>query len=679
MDVDDTELPGAEAERKLEELAIAGDPKAAKFAGVVKLWKMRKERGDSFSQEHVTESMKHIAYYLGYQWLDTCTGPEAVSSGYRICEHFEPVDWTLQIVVNLYKKYINAIRARLLVDKPVPVAVAANDEDEARKQAQVCDQWLKYYNGKWEAERKWQRLAAHVVATGLGWIYDRYDPDAWADVEVEGKPVRKRVGNAVTELGTAWDVRWEPGTTVQDSPWYIRSQKMTLKEVREKWPERGRFVKGTEGGDGNPLGLSEGAGSLSGSLLRHLGGGSKDYGSSAGEDEEPGGKWVTVSEGFERVSSKSDETEDRWKVMPWCEDIQLEDEGSVAWQPLTPVPFDEIEGWPFPVGAGRDLSVLQDRLNIQVSRITEHGNLNTHPKVLVHVSTGVQEGVFSSQPGEQVEWSGDVPPEYMVPPPLHPEVYGWVDRLIAFMDDLSGAHEVSQGKSPSSSTSGRAIALLQEQDSTNIGNAVSNFKSALTRHYKNLVSIAQANFTEDRWVGVVGEDDRADVKSMAADGIKLVKDVRLKVGSAIPLLPGARREMVFNLLERGLYDPSMRDVREAVLRDLEWGGGQPSATLEQNARKQAQREHSLLEANEPILPPHPHELSDAHLIEHRLYATSSAYRLLDKDQKLIFDEHYEATRVFGVAQAAAATQEEMLAQGGGLAPGPEAIPQQEGI
>jgi len=684
------ETPEAREEERLKTRREKWQPSREEQA-VVALWDKRRDSAAKFCQPFFLDAQELVAYYLGYQWLIRPENDDVSSAGFALIERRPNAEWEVQVTQNYYQQHVNARRARMLIDEPKAAARPATEDDDAVQAAAVAQQFLDVFDTRWDAQRKYQNLVSTVVATGLAWMLDRWDENAQGLLEEEGEngksvPVRGKLpgvedegdgeqepggereaaGDVTTDTVAPWLVAWEPGAGVRDAGFYVRDVAMTVRDVRDAFGEQGELVDPSGAGDRTGMQTGTQADSeLQSSLLKFIGG-------SGGGAPEAQSEWVTVHQGFERLGSGEDA---RWRCVAWCQNVLLR-ETECEYQPLVPVVYDEMEGTPFPVGLGRQLKGVQDRINVLTSKIHRHMNLLTQPKVLKHVTTNLLEGAMSDKPGEHVEWSGEIPPAYLAPTPLNREVYDERLHLIGAMGELSGVHEVSQAKAPTGVKSGKAINLLQQQDSTNAQHSVANLKAALRRHYRNLIAIARAYYVERRWLDVVGEDTELDVRGFIGDDLAGVGDIRLRVGTAIPLMPSEKRQLVMDMQAAGLNEPGREMERARFLEQLGFGEPEASPTMVMRGRKAARREHALLEREGRIDPPYEFEPHAVHQEEHEKFMQTGTFKRLPQVSRDLMLEHWQLTRVGGLMGAVRAAQEDMLIQSGGMPALPPAGPEQ---
>ena len=245
-ELDNADKPGTAKEEILVEKAALHDVSSDPTLGLVNLWKDRAAAGDDHCRYYHWQCKEIMAFYLGRQYLANMSSYEMMSGGYKLRDRPQLHPWEVRVTVNKLAMNIDSYAARLLSDHPLPIAQASVESEKGWKAAAVANQFLRFRAAQWDAQTHFQRMAVGVTACGLGWIYDSYDPDAVAEFRdpETGDLRRDKIGNIRTELGKAWDVVWEPGTSVRTSSWYVRRRLMRLRDIREKWGKRGELVIG---------------------------------------------------------------------------------------------------------------------------------------------------------------------------------------------------------------------------------------------------------------------------------------------------------------------------------------------------------------------------------------------------------------------------------------------------
>jgi len=633
------------------------------------MWQDRRDAAHAFSRPFCVQAKRMAAYYAGYQWLEVSN---SMQDRFDVRVREKRADYEVRLTINYFRRLVNAVRSRLLVERPRPEAVPSSDTDGARQAARVADQFLRAWDARWDAHRKYESLGVAVVAAGLGWFCDDWDPQAEGLVaDAAGQPKRLAAGEITSELLPPWDVYWEPQVAVDASSYYVRRAQMSVDDVRAAYPDRAAFVvvsdENAEYGGG---GRSEENADLERCLLAFSGEGGGEQ-----DTDEPGKAMTTVWQGYEKYTDERGD--ERWRLFTWTGETWLA-EADVTWQPLVPVVFDSFLGLPYPMGLGQDLASLQDRVNIDRSRVQEHLNLCTHPKILEHTGSAILDE-WTNEPGQRIRYSGQQKPEYLTPPPLKPEVLAEPERLAYLMADLAGAHDVTQGKMPNASTSGRAVALLREQDAANMSHAVAHFKAALAKHYENLLEIAREKYTEPRWLAQIDDDLAADVSSFTGSDVALAREVHLTAGSSIPMQPAERREFVAELQRGGLLMPERRDELRAYLSMLEYEAPPAMSDARAQAVKRAQQEHRELEKTSQMRPPLVEEDHAAHLEQHKIFLNSERFRRLNAVQQQGMRHHAELhENVAGILAAEMQQMEGYVASGGGKMAGGVAAPEAVG-
>lgn len=187
-------------------------------------------------------------------------------------------------------------------------------------------------------------------------------------------------------------------------------------------------------------------------------------------------------------------------------------------------------------------------------------------------------------------------PEYMRPPPWPVDATRLLEQLDRAWMDISGMHEVTEGRIPSSDISGVAISLLQEQDAHQLGFASEDLEDGFVDIVKMELEFIQRFFpaNDPRLVQLAGDAAyslRAFMEANLADGL----DVQVVRGSALPRSPAAVKAEAKELFMMGALtdDFGRPDVRR--LQNLFGLGSEDELYAEQEADVQnARNEEELI-------------------------------------------------------------------------------------
>jgi hypothetical protein len=155
-----------------------------------------------------------------------------------------------------------------------------------------------------------------------------------------------------------------------------------------------------------------------------------------------------------------------------------------------------------------------------------------------------------------------------------------------YMEDISGAHDVSLGRIPAGIRSGTGIAELRQADATNQDDIVDNLTDFLQRSGRRILKMVAENWTTTHLIAstgmggktdyfmVVGEKNKRLSKEkeftfgeMKLPLIRIGKqnDVRVQIGSWLAYTKEARKDELKELYRIGAID------QKALLEHLEFG------------------------------------------------------------------------------------------------------------
>ena len=227
-----------------------------------------------------------------------------------------------------------------------------------------------------------------------------------------------------------------------------------------------------------------------------------------------------------------------------------------------------------------------------------------NPIWLVPTSSGVDTDNLFNRPGETVEYDGNNAPQRVEGVQLQPYVFGLIDRMKKWFDDISGSQEVSRGSRPEGVDTGIVVTALQEAAQTRL-RLQSKFIDACLQecgqmYVQNTLQFyrtpriirltgkdsASAYFRmsiEDRPNAETGETDRVAIVSIPGQEATSTKeyairgnfDVKIVTGSSLPFAKAEKTNMAFKLFDAGASDKEqlLKDVdhpeREQILQRLQ--------------------------------------------------------------------------------------------------------------
>ena len=181
--------------------------------------------------------------------------------------------------------------------------------------------------------------------------------------------------------------------------------------------------------------------------------------------------------------------------------------------------------------------------------------------------------------------------------------------------------------------------------------------SALAQAGSCLLKIASVMVDEERIIKIVGEEHLIDVRHFKGQdlignnspkaGVNYF-DVKVEMGTSVPLSATARRELAMSLAQFGILDPTKKADKEKILELLELQRDPATATPGQLDKGNARYENAQL-ADGQIVDPKDFDDHDLHIATHREFQKSAEYRrILESSNGVngpihkLFEGHIEA-------------------------------------
>lgn len=156
---------------------------------------------------------------------------------------------------------------------------------------------------------------------------------------------------------------------------------------------------------------------------------------------------------------------------------------------------------------------------------------------------------------------------------------GWqnaMERDKADMEDISGAHEISQGSVPSGVDTYGGLQLLVEQDETRLAIAAHSYEEGIKQWGEKVLRLVKKHFPEEQQLRIVGENGEIEAFTFSGADLSGSEVVDVVPGSSMPEVRAVKESKVFQMWGAGMFnDPrtGLPDTRR-VMRLL----GQSMAT-----------------------------------------------------------------------------------------------------
>lgn len=292
---------------------------------------------------------------------------------------------------------------------------------------------------------------------------------------------------------------------------------------------------------------------------------------------------------------------------------------------------------------------VQRRYNALRNRITEYLNrVGMGQWTAEEGTTDIDD--LTNEPGLVIEHTrGSRPPSPVAFPPLPSTFTEELNTLRQEFMDISGLHEVSHAQIPrgaGSSPSGVLIAQLQEQDDTRLSSTQRYIDEAMERMGKQWLLRYKEFVREKRSFPVVGRNGTLNLMWFDANTMRSY-NVKVEASSALANSPAARREMVFALLDRGLFnDPETGKLSghglQKVFEMLEFGNWEEVEEDKALPQNRAQWENHMITMGKDM-PVYRWEDHLQHLAHHnRFRQTEEFYTLLESQEGEAFGQMMDA-------------------------------------
>lgn len=551
----------------------------------------------------------NISYFLGHQWVEwnANTGSLFTPKAPR---------WRVRITANLVQGIARKIMAMILAQRPIWTAQPATGDPQDAIVARITEKVMKHYwMGPFQADPKMVDAMMWMTTTGLGIWRLHWDPTASSEIafsseDVEDKSLlndlkkleregknRMNIGDLAIDAKSPFQIDPDPWCTdFTKLNWLIDTSTRSVEWVEQQYPKTG---KGIEPDDDENLNFFERRISdLAGPNQRHFMGTSGQHNQASKQQN-----MVTLHELYAKPFGKfrhgiyvvvaGDRLLDI-RVNPWRARGEI----------ILPYGFFEeikVPGRIWPTCAMEQSISLQAEYNKGRSQVVENRNLMSRPKWFVPDGAGIGDDALTSEPGEVVTHVFGHKPEAWTPPPLPPYVLRTLELARQDIQDASLIHEVSQAKAPSGVKSGRAILALQEQDQTVIAPAVMCIENELTKLGAAAMDMVSQRVKEKRLIKITGKNETYEVEEFLGTDLvgpnagkpgAIYFDVRVKMGSQLPLTPEAKRQAIVELTSAGILN--VQSDRDRILELLELGSDEPLYDTARMDRSNQRRENRVM-------------------------------------------------------------------------------------
>lgn len=534
-------------------------------------WRVNKARRGGISQVKLIKGDSNIHDYELYAPPNVNVMPHTLNKADRLCRR----------VVNF-----------IFTDPPMPEAVPARDDDEARDQSETSTRILQSMTDEGNIDDV--RTARRAL--DLGSTYDCGFRHHYIDPLGGGQqPIEMHCHPEATELQHAVPRPLDPNTnTPYPGPYVTKFVTMDGKLTTERGPEirmeftpairsevlSGKFVRFLP-----PMcnDVWEADGLLIGSFQR-LGDLKNQFQKIREMPEEELTKLINdPPEGVQRLIKERMELKEQlinddamvFTLVHYRKAGGTEKKGVYAvvcgsetlvhiqpWvdpktQESMDIPVDqfkqfEAEESPYGRGLMRQLGGGNELMAQGLDAVVTHMQRLKNRRIFLPTNSIVQARHFQSPTASVIHMNPGGEPKYEDVPRMPSQYFDFLDLMVREMNDESGLQEVAQGVNTASVQSGLHARQIIEQSMVALSDIRQSTERALIRGYRIYLQLIKAYFTKPQQMQYLGDDGQYKVERWSAANFGDTRDVRLTRGSFTQLSPPAKAaevERMFQMMD----------------------------------------------------------------------------------------------------------------------------------
>jgi len=261
------------------------------------------------------------------------------------------------------------------------------------------------------------------------------------------------------------------------------------------------------------------------------------------------------------------------RIVTFCGNVILRDEPN----PYPGFPFVKFTANPVPGGFMgksdvRDLAPIQENADMIMQQIMANMRLVGNAKLLYEEGALTDPDNISNIVAEKIQVTHMDGVQFVPPQAAAADGYSVYDRMLRLADDISGIHDVSEGKESSGIRSGRAIISLQEGTNRRIRPSARFFESFLKAAGEKILWLILRHYKKGR-VYRYGECRRqAAYLPVNLSDLDITFDIAIGPNSTLPADRTAKANLALALLGTPAEDGLPVVDRQYVMEHLDLPG-----------------------------------------------------------------------------------------------------------
>jgi len=275
---------------------------------------------------------------------------------------------------------------------------------------------------------------------------------------------------------------------------------------------------------------------------------------------------VILKEGW--FKERDEEGHVRMRVITWVDQMvdPLRDELTEE----TEFPFVQYQADINPMEVygeswARHVIVINRVINALESSVFDYNYRYAKGRIVIDKNSGVR--AITNEHGSIIEKNRGADVHTLPLQPLPATTENQINRMRAYFEDISGAHDVSLGRIPIGVKSGIGVAELKQADATNQDDLVDNLEDFLVEAGKKVLKIIAKNFDTPRIIKVTGLGGKTEYFAAIGEAYGQGRKKEVKIGSEkYPLAVIAERNEVD--VQIGSWLAYSKAARQEELKEL---------------------------------------------------------------------------------------------------------------
>lgn len=542
-----------------------------------------------------------------------------------------------EIGINHAFRFIRFWHSQLSANPPSVIVRPRSTDPSDRRKADAADRISRFLRQVHEVEEAVDQMNLSMLITGTGYVKGWWNKDAGEiqDFDKSTKEVKMEGAHDVYSPATD-DVWLDPDARRKsDIRWTIERIRMPLEEAIFKFGDHATKIKES---------VTKQTSSMADAILEASGGVQVD------------GSTVEI---FEYVEKGMPVNGMAGRHAFFLADNTIlakgENKHYKARTPIKILTYLDVPNRVYGASVVEYVSRIQDMLTRLDSSVLDNIQAHGVVRMAIHESSEIEDEAISDSAWDYIKYGGSMPPTFVNPPQLMPDIWRFRAELVQAIQDLYGVNDSMLG------IQRREQSAVSQQTSIESGTMVQRrlfkkYSATVQELYQDLLGLAQEHWDTPRQVQVLGEEKAFEVAEFSGADIANGFDLVVEYGTSLPLDPNMAREQLMLLMpalkEAGL---SMKQIlRRFKLNEVE------SALDRMELAADRQREIfeemiAKAEAGEPIYIA-PRKISEHEgMLEFAYdYIMTSEFKYLQEDMKKLIERHIEEREALAAQGAAPA-------------------------